>query len=103
MQLAEIYFEGSGTNLVQGNTIINAASSRIKGFESDVAVAPLPGLTFNGSLAYLSAHYTHFLYPTGVDTYIDMSGRPLQNAPDWTGSVSGEFQFALSSNVSARA
>ena len=103
MQLAEIYFSGSGANIVQGNTIINAASSRIKGIESELTIAPMPGLTVSGSLAYLSAKYTNFLYPTGPGTFINMTGKPLQNAPSWSGSVYAEYQCALTDSISARA
>ena len=103
MQLAEIYFVGSGTSIVQGNTIINAASSRIKGFETDVAVAPVPGFTLTGSLAYLSAKYTNFVFPTSATTSIDMSGKPLQNAPTWSGSISANYETQLTASVSARA
>lgn len=103
MQLAEIYFQGSGTNFVQGNTIINAASSRIKGIETDLAVAPVSGLTITGSLAYLSAKYTNFIFPTGAGTSVDMTGKPLQNSPKWSGTINAEYKFDVSQNVSARA
>lgn len=103
MQLAEIYFQGSGTSFVQGNTIINAASSRIKGIETDLAIAPVSGLTINGSLAYLSAKYSNFLFPTGQGMFVNMTGRPLNNAPKWSSSVNAEYRFDVSQNVSARA
>lgn len=102
IQLAQIYFIGSGENLVQGNTIINAASSRIRGFEAEVTAAPIDGLTITGALAYLDAEYRNFdfLLPSGGT--IDLRGERMQNAPDWSGSTGFNYEFALMSNLEAR-
>jgi iron complex outermembrane recepter protein len=91
MQLAQIYFIGT----VQGNTILNAASSHIKGFEAEVTALPVEGLTLTGSLAYLSAKYNKFLFlePNGTST--DLSGARLQNAPKWTGAFGFSYEFPL--------
>jgi len=103
MQLAQIYFLGSGSSIVQGNTILNAASSHIKGFEGEVVAAPLPGLTLKGSLAYLSAKYSKFpfLLPSGAIQ--DLSGQRLQNAPSWSGAASATYEFPLAGDMKARA
>jgi iron complex outermembrane recepter protein len=91
MQLAQIYFIGT----VQGNTILNAASSRIKGFEAEVTAVPVDGLTLTASLAYLSAKYKDFLFlePNGSTT--DLSGERLQNAPKWTGAIGFNYEFPI--------
>ncbi|MFM6853135.1 MAG: TonB-dependent receptor [Sphingopyxis sp.] len=91
MQLAQIYFIGT----VQGNTILNAASSRIMGLEAELTAVPVPGLTINASLAYLSAEYRNFqfLEPNGSST--DLSGQRLQNAPEWSGVVGFNYEFPL--------
>ncbi|MGD9713043.1 MAG: TonB-dependent receptor, partial [Thermomicrobiales bacterium] len=102
IQLAQIYFVGSGATLTQGNTILNAASSRIRGFEAEVTVAPMDGLTLTGALAYLDAEYREFdfLQPSGA--IVDLSGERLQNAPDWSGSAGFSYEFQLSGNLGAR-
>jgi iron complex outermembrane receptor protein len=91
MQLAQIYFIGT----VQGNTILNAASSRIKGIEAEVTAVPVDGLTLTASLAHLSAKYKDFLFlePNGSTT--DLSGERLQNAPNWTGAVGFNYEFPI--------
>jgi iron complex outermembrane recepter protein len=99
MQLAQIYFIGT----VQGNTILNAASSRIKGIEAEVIAVPLPGLTLTGSVAYLSAKYKDFLFalpdndanPLTPPPVIDLAGQRLQNAPKWTGAIGFNYEFPI--------
>lgn len=103
MQLSQIYFIGSGQNLVQGNTIINAASSHIKGFEGEVIAAPAPGLTLKGSLAYLSAKYSKFPFLLPGGSTLDLTGQRLQNAPTWTAETSATYEFPLFGDMKGRA
>ena len=102
MQLAQIYFVGSGASLVQGNTILNAASAHIKGFEAELTVAPAEGLTLNGSLAYLDATYNKFdfLLPSGGT--LSQAGKRLQNAPKWAGTLGIAYERQVASDVKAR-
>jgi iron complex outermembrane recepter protein len=91
IQLAQIYFIGT----VQGNTILNAASSHIKGFEAEVTAVPVSGLTLTGSLAYLSAKYNKFLFLEPGGTTTDLSGQRLQNAPKWSGAFGFNYEFPI--------
>ncbi len=91
IQLAQIYFIGT----LQGNTIINAASARIKGFEAEVTAVPVYGLTLTGSLAYLSAKYKNFLFVEAVGPPTDLSGQRLQNAPKWSGAFGFNYEFPV--------
>jgi iron complex outermembrane recepter protein len=91
MQLAQIYFIGT----VQGNTILNAASSRIKGIEAEVIAVPVDGLTLTASVAYLSAKYKDFLFLEPNGSISDLSGERLQNAPKWTGAVGFNYEFPI--------
>ncbi|WP_380876643.1 TonB-dependent receptor [Sphingomonas sp. DBB INV C78] len=93
MQLAQIYFVGSGASLVQGNTILNAASSRIKGFELDVTALPVDGLTLTGSVAYLDAKYKNFPYSQPDGSTLDLDGERLQNAPKWAAAAGATYEF----------
>jgi iron complex outermembrane recepter protein len=91
IQLAQIYFIGT----VQGNTILNAASSHIKGIEAEMTAVPVDGLTLTASLAYLSAKYNKFLFLEPNGTTTDLSGQRLQNAPKWTGAFGFNYEFPL--------
>lgn len=94
MQLATIYFVGSGASVVQGNSIINAASSHIKGAEFEVQAVPFRGLTLNGSMAYLDAKYTKFpFFDPQLGQTTNLQGFVLQNAPKWTGTVGATYKF----------
>ena len=90
MQVAEIYFD-SATN-VQGNRILNAAKSRIYGFEAETQIVPTDGLTLRGSLAYLNAKYKQFLYDDPVSgSVVNLAGADLQNAPHWSGTIGANY------------
>lgn len=103
IQLAQIYFEGSGATLVQGNTILNAAKSRIFGFEADTVISVADGLTINGSLGYLNAEYSDFLFqlpdddanPATPAPVVDLKGERLQNAPKWAGVAGVNYEFGV--------
>lgn len=67
MQLAQQYFTTDENGVVvQGNTVLNVASSNIKGVEFDVTAQPVRGLTLTGSAAYLDAKYDKFFIPTSI-------------------------------------
>jgi iron complex outermembrane receptor protein len=98
MQLSQNYFApDTGGGFVQGNTILNVASSEIKGVELDASVVPTEGLTLNASVAYLDAKYKNFPFTEisviGV-TVRDLSGYRLQNSPEWAGSASVKYEQA---------
>jgi len=94
MQVAQIYFDPA-TN-VQGNRILNAARSRIKGFELEAQAIPVEGLTLRGSLAYLDAKYQEFLYFDPVSTkFTQLAGRALQNAPRWSSALGANYTYKM--------
>lgn len=103
MQLAQIYFLGSGADLRQGNTILNAAKSTIKGVELELTAAPVDGLTITGSGSYLDAKYKDFPYLLPNGTTLQLKGQRLQNAPKWSLSGNIAYQFPLSGELQARA
>ncbi|MDE2561802.1 MAG: TonB-dependent receptor [Sphingomonadales bacterium] len=94
MQVAEIYFD-KATN-VQGNRILNAASSKIDGFEFETQVVPVEGLTLRGSVSYLNARYSEFLYSDPISGLnIQLAGKPLQNAPKWQATLGANYSYQL--------
>ena len=94
MQVAQIYFDPD-TN-VQGNRILNAAKSTIKGFELEVQALPTDGLTLRGSLAYLDTAYKDFLYfdPVSAAT-TQLKGAALQNAPKWASTLGVNYSYTM--------
>ncbi len=85
--------------------VTNAASSVSQGveFESQWAVTSAFRLALN--VAYLDAYYSD--YPAASPTFLEkqqgiksqsLSGRPLDFAPKWSGSVSADYRFKLPSD-----
>lgn len=99
MQVAQIYFD-TATN-VQGNRILNAAQSEIKGFELEVQAIPVEGFTLRGSLAFLDTKYKDFLYfdPVSGST-LDLKGFALQNAPRWASTLGANFTTRFANDAS---
>ncbi len=95
-----------------GNVLItNAAKVTSDGVEADFTWLATEHLTFDGSLAYTNTEYDDFKdgpcgyiydgagYPPGKctqnaagDWAQDLSGETLDNAPEWTGNVGGEYR-----------
>lgn len=96
MQLAQIYFDPD-TN-VQGNRILNAAKSEIKGFELEAQAVPVWGLTLRGAVSYLDAKYKDFDYLDPVSTNVfDLTGFRLQNAPEWQTMLGVNYDYEMNS------
>lgn len=86
--------------------VINAAEATVRGLELDFQFYPaaVEGLTVNASLGYLDSTYDEFLADChqlqlasgtcpidqnmdGVPETHSLAGKPLTNAPDWSGSL----------------
>ncbi|MEN3975997.1 TonB-dependent receptor [Emcibacter sp. SYSU 3D8] len=104
IQLASIYFfEDDFGNTINGNSIQNAASAHTKGIEAEIIAVPVNGLTLNGSLGWLKATYSEFLFFDGATgELVDLSGAALQNSPKWTINVGAEYAFLISDNFEIR-
>ncbi|HUD28771.1 MAG TPA: TonB-dependent receptor [Novosphingobium sp.] len=94
MQVAQIYFDTD--TATQGNRILNAGKSEIKGFELETTAAPVDGMTLRASLAYLDAKYKEFPYTDPLSgEVLDLEGYRLQNAPKWNASFGANFVIPL--------
>jgi len=80
-------------------TIQNAGDARIKGFELEAVLAPVPGLTINSSVGYTDAKYTDVLPGAVVATNTLQAGvfvgAPLPKAPKWKFNISPRYEYRL--------
>ncbi len=95
---------------------VNAGSSLARGIETEFEYAPraVPGLSLLGSLNYNKARYQEFIgpcysgqsvqagcpSPTGPGGFPqqDLSGTPPAVAPEWTATLGGYYETALTKN-----
>ena len=101
-------YKGIQLNFQQGTspTIRNAGDARIKGVELELVAAPVRGLTLNGSVGYIDAHYTSVL--PGVIAVSGsnalqagtFAGADLPKTPSWKTNFSPRYQLALANGGS---
>lgn len=101
IQLAQIFFiTNEFGQTVNGNTILNAASAKTRGFEVEIIAVPLDWLTLNAALGYLDATFSNFItFNPGLGVDVDNSGNVLQNAPKWTINMGFDADFMLGNFV----
>jgi outer membrane receptor protein involved in Fe transport len=97
-------YKGVQLNIQIGTspTIANAGDARIKGLELEVVAAPVRGLTINGSVGYIDAHYTALLPAAlvnaspipGIQAGIYV-GAPLPKTANWKINVSPRYEMKL--------
>ena len=68
---------------------VNAGESRLFGFELETFAKPMPALLLRSSLGYVDTEFTDF-----VSDQEDLSGNEFPNAPRWTFSAGGRYEFA---------
>jgi len=104
----------TGTVAVPGialpqTVVINAAAAKIKGFEADVTLRPVDGLTVRGAFGYTDASFRGFIVDqpvaTGAATSIsrtfDFSGVDMIYAPKITASINAEYTVPLEGKLDA--
>jgi outer membrane receptor protein involved in Fe transport len=73
---------------------INGGKARSQGVEADVTWTPIDRLTLNLNGAYTDAYLTQSV-PASVALFVDgVKGDPLPWSPKWSGTLSGDYQFA---------
>lgn len=90
-----------------GFNTTNAARSRSQGLEVDAALAVNNQLTLKAGLTYLDAKYLSFtgascnaiqtVAAAGAPCTQDLSDKPLQFAPTWSGNLSATQKFSIGS------
>ncbi|ATY30937.1 TonB-dependent receptor [Sphingomonas psychrotolerans] len=82
-------------------TIDNAGDALIRGFELEMVAAPIDGLTLNGSLGYIDAHYTSVAAATaavgGANIFQagTLVGEDLPKTPHWKVNLSPRYEAKL--------
>ncbi|MGI9288314.1 MAG: TonB-dependent receptor [Pseudomonadales bacterium] len=117
MALFKSDFEDVQVSTFDGNccfVVGNAAETEVEGFEADFVLAVTEGLTLTGALAYLDATYgsfpgaacnvfqvTELIAAGGLrgDCEQDLSGKPLQFAPEWSANLGAEYITPLFSDA----
>ncbi|WP_295215634.1 TonB-dependent receptor [uncultured Brevundimonas sp.] len=94
------------------SVVDNVGSSSIRGWEFEGRVRATDALTFNASLSYIDAKFDEFLAyiptgalnttcPTVVGCFVDVSSqRDFQNTPEWTGSISANYNWVMENGSS---
>ncbi|MFK4793971.1 TonB-dependent receptor [Sphingobium sp. ZW T5_29] len=72
---------------------LNVAKAQYKGFEVELAVAPMRGWTITGSAGYLDAKYKDFVGNLGQGI-ADLSSLRLRRVPKWTAGAISDYSFA---------
>lgn len=86
MNYKDMQVQTPRTDGAPGLVLSNAGSSRVKGAELEVQIAPATGLTLGGSLGFNDAKYRRFDVQTG---------NTLPYAPRWTGNVSLNYEMPV--------
>lgn len=71
--------QGSLINGVFTQTIVNAASARIKGFEAELALQPVDFIDFGVNVAHVHARYTSWM-----SNGVDIAASQFAGTPAWT-------------------
>ena len=97
-----------------GFVVGNAAESVVTGLEADWTFAVTEHLILSGALALLNAEYESFPDSACTSTQVtawvaagnpratctqDLSGRPLQFAPDWAANIAARYVRPISNNL----
>jgi len=78
--------------------IENADEASSKGLEFTASWAPVENWLFGLSAGYLDAKFESFEdVPIGGNV-VDLSGEPMPNAPEWTATVTGQYDFQVGSS-----
>jgi iron complex outermembrane receptor protein len=71
--------------------IANAATATIRGVEVEGQAHPATAWTVGGHLAWLDARYDRYTAVSPVGAPVDVAGRRLSNAPEWSGRMWLEY------------
>jgi iron complex outermembrane recepter protein len=99
LQIASVILQANGQ---QAAAAFNAASSRAEGLELESQWVPVHELSLTANITYLHSRYLRFPGASasifqavqGISTQ-DLSGRPTEYAPDWSGTLIARVTLPL--------
>lgn len=80
---------------VLSNTIINAASARIRGLELELTLQPTRDLQLGAAATFLDPEFKRFTIPTSPTTTQDVRDTPYSFAPKKAFSLYGDYTLSL--------
>lgn len=113
-------FEDVQVSAFDGNAgfvVGNAAETEVEGFEADGSVALTEELTISAGIAYLDATYKSFPDAACNEPQVvefiaaggtrggctqDLSGEPLQFAPEWSGNIAIDYEKDITAGLYLR-
>lgn len=75
--------------------LTNVPKSRVFGFESDISIRPIEGLTLAGSVTYLDSKINTFTSFNVLGAIQDFSGEPLPFTPKWNFGLDLDYRHKL--------
>jgi iron complex outermembrane receptor protein len=79
----------SGINVI---VLSNAGDAEVKGFETEIAFAPVAGLDVTLGANWMDTEITKFNTVPGA---VDATGNELANAPEWMVNATARYEFAV--------
>ena len=75
-------------------SVFNAATATMQGFELQMQALVSEGLTLAANFGYLDSEYDEFTFDDGFGI-VDNSGFEFRRAPEYTGSISGTYEWDI--------
>jgi iron complex outermembrane receptor protein len=75
-------------------SVFNAATATMQGFELQMQALVSEGLTLAANFGYLDSEYDEFTFDDGFGI-VDNSGLEFRRAPEYTGSISGTYEWDI--------
>ena len=75
-------------------SVFNAATATMKGIELQGQALVSEGLTLAANFGYLDSEYDEFTFDSGFGI-VDNSGLEFRRAPEYTGSISGTYEWDM--------
>jgi outer membrane receptor protein involved in Fe transport len=79
------------------DTLVNVPKSRVFGFDGDISVIPVHGLTLTGSLTYLNSKITKYDGTNAIGEATDFNGQHLPFAPKWNYGINADYRYSMAS------